>query len=95
VAIILEPDSLPNLITNGGDPQCGRATHTAYTRGVEYAARRLSEAVPSVSIYLDAGHGGWIGWDEKAQAYMQLVCSLGERRPLEFDARRHQRHSSI
>ena len=25
----------------------------------------------------DAGHGGWLGWDEMAQKYIKLVCSLG------------------
>lgn len=77
VVIVLEPDSLPNLITNAEDSHCRGATFEAYTRGLEYAARRLAEVVPSASVYLDAGHGGWIGWDEHAQAYMQLVCSLG------------------
>lgn len=78
VAIVLEPDSLANLITNAADPQCGAATYEAYTKGIEYAVRRLSEAAPSVSLYLDAGHGGWLGWDDDTKKYMKLVCNLGK-----------------
>jgi len=77
IVIIVEPDSLPNLITNDADPHCGAATFAGYTKGVGYAVRRLSEAVPSVSVYLDAGHGGWLGWDDDARDYMKMVCDLG------------------
>ena len=55
VAIILEPDSLPNLVTNEGVRGCGAATRMAYREGVVGAARRLLEAAPNAAIYLDAG----------------------------------------
>lgn len=28
-------------------------------------------------MYLDAGHGGWLGWDKKASDFMDRVCRLG------------------
>jgi len=77
IVVIVEPDSLANLITNDADPSCGAATYAAYTKGVGYAVQRLSEAVPTVPVYLDAGHGGWLGWDDDAKDYMKMVCDLG------------------
>ena len=46
IALIIEPDSLPNLATNAGDPRCGStATKTAYTEGVKYAVKQIGEKV--------------------------------------------------
>jgi cellulose 1,4-beta-cellobiosidase len=59
VAVILEPDSLANLATNLGIEGCA-AAEGAYRRGIAYAISKLS--LPNVSIYLDAAHGGWLGW---------------------------------
>ena len=58
VALIIEPDSLPNLVTNAdNDPRCGSdATNAAYRKGVTYAVEAL-HSVPTVSLYLDAAHG--------------------------------------
>ena len=77
VALIIEPDSLPNLVTNQADPRCGNgATNAAYRQGVKYAVDTL-HSLPSVSLYLDAAHGGWLGWPEQASKYAQLVAELG------------------
>ncbi len=61
VVVILEPDSLANLATNLGNPKCGAAAD-AYLRSVAYAINRLAQ--PNVSVYLDAAHAGWIGWND-------------------------------
>ena len=37
-AVILEPDSLPNLVTNAENPRCGAATRLAYSEGVAFAS---------------------------------------------------------
>eukprot|EP00965_Chrysotila_dentata_P198744 6178994-Pleurochrysis_carterae.AAC.2 len=55
VVLLMEPDSLPNLVTNKGDSRCGAATWEAYTQGLSYAVQRVAEVTPHVSIYLDAG----------------------------------------
>lgn len=60
IAAIVEPDSLPNLVTNLGVPKCTQA-EKAYKNGVAYAVQELA-ALPNVAIYIDAAHGGWIGW---------------------------------
>jgi cellulose 1,4-beta-cellobiosidase len=59
VAVVLEPDSLPNLVTNLEVPTCA-AAEQIYRRGVAYAITKLS--MPNVYIYMDAAHAGWLGW---------------------------------
>ncbi|KAI0554409.1 1, 4-beta cellobiohydrolase [Xylaria curta] len=59
-ALIIEPDSLPNLVTNA-DLQTCKDSKSAYEEGVAYALKQLN--LPNVVMYVDAGHGGWLGWD--------------------------------
>ncbi|CAE8626734.1 unnamed protein product [Polarella glacialis] len=77
VVLVIEPDSLPNLSTNAGDPRCGNAaTKSAYKKGVSYAVQSLAAADPKAAIYLDAGHGGWLGWPNNMADYVQTIKSL-------------------
>ncbi|NEE20223.1 cellulose 1,4-beta-cellobiosidase [Streptomyces sp. SID7499] len=68
IATIIEPDSLPNLVTNaGGTPTTTDACVTMkangnYEKGVSYALDKLG-AIPNVYNYIDAAHHGWLGWD--------------------------------
>ncbi|KAI0521973.1 1, 4-beta cellobiohydrolase [Xylaria bambusicola] len=59
-ALIIEPDSLPNLVTNADLSTC-QESKSAYEEGVAYALKNLN--LPNVVMYIDAGHGGWLGWD--------------------------------
>jgi cellulose 1,4-beta-cellobiosidase len=78
IVAIIEPDSLPNLSTNQGDPHCGNsATNSAYTVGIPYTINAIATKAPAVSMYLDAAHGGWLGWENNAQAFASLVQGLG------------------
>lgn len=78
IVLVIEPDSLPNLSTNQADPRCGNtATGTAYRQGVAYAVKTLAEAAPSAAIYLDAGHGGWLGWRDNMVDFVATVQGLG------------------
>jgi cellulose 1,4-beta-cellobiosidase len=60
IALIIEPDSLPNLATNMDKPKCASAD-TIYRELVAYAIKTL--AMPHVAMYVDAAHSGWLGWD--------------------------------
>ncbi|KAK4140013.1 glycoside hydrolase [Dichotomopilus funicola] len=60
-AIVLEPDSLANLVTNLGVEFCANAA-PVYREGIAYAIANLQ--YPNVNLYLDAAHGGWLGWDD-------------------------------
>jgi cellulose 1,4-beta-cellobiosidase len=66
IAAIIEIDSLPNLVTNSQTPDCMLVDNTnswGYTNGVRYAVNTLSQ-MDNVHIYIDAGHSGWLGWDD-------------------------------
>ncbi len=69
IVTTIEIDSLPNLVTNTGSrptatPQCDvMKANGNYQKGVGYALNKLGD-VPNVYNYVDAGHHGWIGWDD-------------------------------
>ena len=71
--VILEPDSLANLATNLGLEGCA-AAEGAYRRGIAYAISKLS--LPNVSIYLDAAHGGWLGWKRNLTKIAEIFRSV-------------------
>ena len=79
VALIIEPDSLANLVTNLNVAKCQEA-EPAYKAGVIYAMQTLN--LPQVSMYLDAGHAGWLGWSANIQPaatlFGQLYSSAGK-----------------
>lgn len=60
-ALIIEPDSLPNLVTNANLATC-QASKQGYIDGTVYALKQLN--LPNVVMYMDAGHGGWLGWND-------------------------------
>lgn len=78
IVAIVEPDSLPNIATNLSDPRCA-AAETVYRRGNAYAIQRL--AAPHVSLYLDTGHSGWLGWPDNqrktARVFRQVLDAAG------------------
>lgn len=66
-AIMLEPDSLGNAITNTGIEFCN-ASIPAYKEGIAYAISELQ--FDHVSLYIDAAHGGWLGWEDNLEPSM-------------------------
>lgn len=78
IVTTVEIDSLPNLVTNTGGratatPQCdAMLANGNYVKGVGYALNKLG-AVPNVYNYVDAGHHGWIGWDDNFGASARLL----------------------
>ena len=78
-AVIIKPDSMANLATNTDDENCGNgATQAAYVQGIRYAIETLHRRAPRAALYLDAAHGGWLGWPDKADAYLAAVGRLGD-----------------
>lgn len=74
---LLEPDSLPNVVTNMGRPRCREAA-PEYTNGIALAIRHLG---PLGAIYVDAGWSGWIGtWSAAgmAQVMKQVLDLAGD-----------------
>jgi cellulose 1,4-beta-cellobiosidase len=78
IVVLLEPDSLPNLVTNLNQGKCA-AAEQAYKNSIAYAITKL--AMPNVSIYLDIGHAGWLGWDanrtKAAKLYQSVIMQSG------------------
>jgi len=74
IVAIIEPDSLPNLATNLGIAKCQEAEN-AYINGVAYAVNKLS-AQSNIYIYMDAAHGGWLGWPNNLQAAAQIYLQV-------------------
>lgn len=70
--LIIEPDSLPNCATNKGQRGCTDLTCTVYSQGVTYALENLS-ALSNAVLYMDAGHGGWLGWENNLMKFKQIV----------------------
>ncbi|QXV56771.1 glycoside hydrolase family 6 protein [Amycolatopsis sp. TNS106] len=86
VVTVIEIDSLPNLVTNvtprpTATPQCDvMKANGNYVAGVGYALAKFG-AIPNVYNYIDAGHHGWLGWDDNlgpsAALFAQAAKSSG------------------
>lgn len=81
IVLLIEPDSLPNLVTNQSVPGCKEAFESEiYAEGIAYALTRFS-GIGNVYSYLDFGHSGWLGWhSNRARAvelYTDVVRSSG------------------
>ncbi|MFJ9119508.1 glycoside hydrolase family 6 protein [Streptomyces sp. NPDC102394] len=81
IATVIEPDSLPNLVTNAGGTNSTTAacvtmkSNGNYEKGVSYALSKLG-AVPNVYNYIDAGHHGWLGWDSNLGPAVQEFAKV-------------------
>jgi len=52
----------------------GKACSTGFPA---YTWSTPAAAAPAAAIYLDAGHGGWLGWKNNMQDYVGTIRSLG------------------
>ncbi|MGP3912800.1 glycoside hydrolase family 6 protein [Nonomuraea sp. 10N515B] len=73
IVAIIEPDSLPNLVTNLNNfEKCREANGPGgYVDGVRYALNQL-EPITNVYSYIDAAHHAWLGWDSNFQPAVDL-----------------------
>ncbi|MEO3874442.1 glycoside hydrolase family 6 protein [Nonomuraea sp. B12E4] len=76
IVTIIEPDSLPNLVTNlNSFPKCQEANGPGgYVDGVRYALNQL-HAITNVYTYVDAAHHAWLGWDSNFNPSVNLFYS--------------------
>ncbi len=80
IVLIIEPDSLPNLVTNvSGNTATAECTTMSqngnYVTGVQYALNKF-HAIPNVYNYLDAAHSGWLGWSSNFQPAVNLFATV-------------------
>jgi cellulose 1,4-beta-cellobiosidase len=80
IATVIELDSLPNLITNvtpreTSTPQCdAMKANGNYVNGIGYALAQLG-SLDNTYNYMDAGHHGWIGWDDNFGPTADLMAT--------------------
>ena len=76
VVAVIEPDSLPNLVTNLADANCAQANSSgAYVSGVQYALDKL-HAIPNVYNYIDIAHSAWLGWPSNMGPAVSLIHTV-------------------
>lgn len=74
IIAIIEPDSLPNLVTNLSTPACQQAadaTH-GYVPNTRYTLSKLYP-ITNVYSYVDIGHSGWLGWTDNFGKAVTLI----------------------
>ncbi len=74
IVAIIEPDSLPNLVTNANTAACQTAA-PYYKEGITYALDAFAP-LDNVYTYLDAAHSGWLGWDNNAAGSVNLFSDV-------------------
>jgi cellulose 1,4-beta-cellobiosidase len=76
VIAIIEPDSLPNMITNLGVSACANVnSQTLYQRGTAYTLTKL-HALSNAYTYIDIGHAGWLGWPNNFNPAITLISNV-------------------
>ncbi|EAU67050.1 glycoside hydrolase family 6 protein, partial [Stigmatella aurantiaca] len=76
IITVIEPDGLPNLVTNLSDPECAQANSSGiYVAAARYALNKL-HAIQNVYTYLDIAHSGWLGWDNNRQGIITLYTDV-------------------
>jgi cellulose 1,4-beta-cellobiosidase len=83
IVAIIEPDSLPNMVTNLNytNPNTGQQTCATvnnggyYVNGVQYALNKLS-AISNVYNFVDIGHSGWLGWSSNFNPAVTLIGNV-------------------
>ena len=95
VVAIIEPDSLPNVVTNQNLSACQTAT-PFYEQGITYALNKL-HAIPNVYNYMDIAHSAWLGWPSNMSRHPGRVQHgrQGHHRRLRQHRRVHQRHRQL
>jgi len=77
IVMVIEPDSLPNLVTNLSFAKCSEAQSTgAYVQGVQYAIGTL-RALSNTYAYIDVAHAAWLGWPSNFGPFVTLLKQVG------------------
>jgi len=78
VVLIIEPDSLANMVTNLETTAACRDSEKYYLEGHAYLIKKLG-ILKHVAMYLDIGHAFWLGWDDNregaAKVYSKVIDS--------------------
>jgi cellulose 1,4-beta-cellobiosidase len=73
ISLIMEVDSLPNLVTNLSTPKCAEANQSGgYVDGIRYAVSQLAP-LSNTYIYMDIAHSGWLGWNDNFSGILNTM----------------------
>src|SRR5215212_995158 len=77
IIMVIEPDSLPNLVTNLSFAKCSEAQSTgAYVQGIQYAIGTL-RSLSNTYAYIDVAHAAWLGWPSNFGPFVTLLKQVG------------------
>jgi cellulose 1,4-beta-cellobiosidase len=81
IVMVIEPDSLPNLVTNLSFAKCSEAQSTgAYVQGVQYAIGTLRQ-LSNTYAYIDVAHAAWLGWPSNFGPFVTILKNVGKGIP--------------
>jgi cellulose 1,4-beta-cellobiosidase len=93
--LVIEDDSLPNMLTNVGNNGAAPLQHCVdanagvtgspsmsgvYVQGISYALSTFHQ-LPNAYNYLDVGHHGWLGWPNNFNAAPPLFLAVANLTP--------------
>jgi cellulose 1,4-beta-cellobiosidase len=77
IVCVIEPDSLPNLVTNLSFAKCSEANSTgAYATCTQYAISQIKSVGSNTYQYIDIAHDAWLGWDSNFAPAMDLIGNI-------------------
>jgi cellulose 1,4-beta-cellobiosidase len=83
IVAIVEPDSLPNAVTNvPGKPTCTTSA-PFYEQGVEFALNKL-HAIGNVWNFVDIAHSAWLGWPNNMSGAGQEFAKVARATTAQF-----------
>jgi cellulose 1,4-beta-cellobiosidase len=80
IIMVVESDSLPNLITNMSFAKCAEAAQPTketgiYAQSFQYAIGKL-RSINNTYAYIDLGHAAWLGWPANFDPFVALVKAV-------------------
>jgi len=77
IVCVIEPDSLPNLVTNLSFSKCSEANSTgAYATCTQYAISQIKSCGTNTYQYIDIAHDAWLGWASNFQPSIDLIYNI-------------------
>ncbi len=80
IIMVVESDSIPNLITNMSFAKCAEAAQPTketgvYAQAFQYAVGKL-RSIPNTYAYIDIAHAAWLGWSNNFDPFVALVKAI-------------------
>ena len=85
IIMVVESDSLPNLITNMSFAKCAEAAQPTketgvYAQAFQYAIGKL-RSINNTYAYIDIAHAAWLGWSNNFDPFVALLKAIFKNVP--------------